>query len=108
MQTYATVAVVLPLILLAAPFKARADGPRMEFRVVPAEDVQPDGAEYAFRIGRFEIRNDQFADFLNDARLNIKNERGAYLHFDVQNGEVRIGKRRTRTARAGCNGTADL
>ncbi|MEK6799187.1 MAG: SUMF1/EgtB/PvdO family nonheme iron enzyme [Planctomycetota bacterium] len=91
MQTYATVAVVLPLILLAAPFKARADGPRMEFRVVPAEDVQPDGAEYAFRIGRFEIRNDQFADFLNDARLNIKNERGAYLHFDVQNGEVRIG-----------------
>ncbi|MDO8629492.1 MAG: SUMF1/EgtB/PvdO family nonheme iron enzyme, partial [Phycisphaerales bacterium] len=58
--------------------------------MVLGADAQTDGPVYDFRIGRYEIRNDQFIEFLNDAILNLDNERGQYMYFDVDSGNVYI------------------
>jgi hypothetical protein len=44
--------------------------PPVEFTSVPASAVQAGGPGYDFRMARFEIRNDEFAAFLNDAIAN--------------------------------------
>lgn len=68
----------------------RADPPPMEFVLIPAVDAQLGGPAHDYRIGRFEVRNDQFAAFLNDAMVNLDNERGQFMYFDVDSGDVYI------------------
>lgn len=58
--------------------------------MVLGADAQTGGPVYDFRISRYEIRNDQFIEFLNDAILNLDNERGQYMYFDVDSGNVYI------------------
>ena len=55
-------------------------GPPPEMSLVPGVG-QPGGPAYDFQIGRFEVRNDQFARFLNDAMTNQWNERGTNMYF---------------------------
>ncbi|UCE61119.1 MAG: SUMF1/EgtB/PvdO family nonheme iron enzyme [Phycisphaerales bacterium] len=74
----------------AAASTSAADPPAVEFAFVPAEEIQPDGPVHEFRISRFEIRNDQFVEFLNDALNNPDNERGQYMFFDTATGDVYV------------------
>lgn len=83
-----------------------ADPPAIEFGLVPATDGQPTGPAHDFRITRFEIRNDQFVAFLNDALANLDNETGRYLYFDLDSGNVHIGP--ALVGQAGVGGTGPL
>jgi len=57
---------------------------------VPQEDQQPEGPDYLFRIGKYEITNDEFVRFLNDAYANPANGRGQYMDHDTTPGTVRL------------------
>ncbi len=58
------------------------------FVFIPAADQQPTGPAHDYRITRYEIRNDEFVAFLNDALTNPGNERGEHLYFDTASGDV--------------------
>ena len=77
-----------------------AEAPDVEFVFVPGSDMQPDGPAYDFRIGRFEVRNDQFDAFLSDALIHLDNARGQFMFFDTDTGRVTI-----HTAQTGASGT---
>jgi formylglycine-generating enzyme required for sulfatase activity len=51
-------------------------------RLVPGGG-QPDGPAYDFYISTFEISNDEFARFLNDAQANTNDARGTNMFFDA-------------------------
>lgn len=51
-----------------------------EMRLV-AGGGQPSGPSYDFYMARFLVSNEDFAQFLTDAKLNQGNERGANMHF---------------------------
>ncbi|MBI4717766.1 MAG: SUMF1/EgtB/PvdO family nonheme iron enzyme [Planctomycetes bacterium] len=57
---------------------------------VPATDVQPFGPNYLYRIGRYEVTNDEYAAFLNDALRNPGNARGDFLTHYTTGGTVRL------------------
>lgn len=44
--------------------------------------AQPGGPQHDFKIGLFEVTNDEFAEFLNNARANPYNGRGSSMFFD--------------------------
>ena len=48
---------------------------------------QPQGPAYDFYMSKYEVRNDEYAQFLNDAHINTGNARGAYMYF-ADNGKV--------------------
>ncbi len=50
---------------------------------------QPQGPQYDFYMSKYEVRNEQFCDFLNDAQANPATERGAFMYFSA-NGNVYI------------------
>lgn len=52
-----------------------------EFNLVPAGG-QPGGPDYDFFLSKYEVSNDQFILFLNDAEANTKNPRGSNIFFD--------------------------
>ncbi len=62
-----------------------------EFSFVAGSDAQPGGPTHDFRIGRFEVTNQQYVDFLHDAIANFDNERGQYMVIDSATGHVHIG-----------------
>jgi formylglycine-generating enzyme required for sulfatase activity len=62
----------------------------MPFSFVPGADDQPGGPTYDYRVSSHEITNAQYVDFLNDALTNLDNERGAYLYFDTDSGDVYV------------------
>jgi len=62
----------------------------VEFRTIHRADLQAGGPNHDFRIGRYEIRNDQFATFLNDAYAAKATPQGYYLYHDVDSGSVYI------------------
>lgn len=80
--------------LLSIPFMAGSayavEPPQVQFSLAPKSEQQPGGPDYDFRIGKFEIRNDEFVAFLNDALDHLDDERGRRLFFDSESGEVRI------------------
>jgi formylglycine-generating enzyme required for sulfatase activity len=78
------------IVTLFAGGAAAAEPSGLEFAFVPAADVQPGGPAYDYRITRFEIRNDRFAAFLNDALGNLDNQRGQFMYFDTDSGDVYI------------------
>jgi formylglycine-generating enzyme required for sulfatase activity len=43
---------------------------------------QPHGPKHDFYMGKYEVTNDEFARFLNDAQANTNNARGSHLWFD--------------------------
>lgn len=47
---------------------------------IPATHHQPLGPIYSYRIGRYEVTNKEFADFLNDARVNPATN-GSFVTF---------------------------
>jgi len=49
---------------------------------------EPNGPAYDFWMGRYEVTVAQYFEFLNDAEANPDNERGAYMVFDPNNGDV--------------------
>jgi formylglycine-generating enzyme required for sulfatase activity len=63
-------------------------GPQMV--TVPGSDIQPGGPDYDFAISLYEVTNDAFILFLNDAMANLENHRGHYLYFDTDTGSVYI------------------
>lgn len=77
-------------VLMGMPGAASwaVDQPTVDFVSVSASTVQVGGPDYDFRISRFEIRNDEFAAFLNDAIANPENARGAYLYLDTESGAI--------------------
>ena len=100
-----------PLMLVGAGLTclvaaAYGEVPEVECVTVPSADVQPDGPAYDFRISVFEIRNDQFAQFLNDALASLDDEHGAYLYFDIDSGNVYLNS--TVTGFVGTAGTGTL
>ena len=42
---------------------------------------QPQGPQYDFYIGKYEILSEEFCEFLNNVQLNSGNERGANVYF---------------------------
>ncbi|RJP39700.1 MAG: hypothetical protein C4547_03300, partial [Phycisphaerales bacterium] len=62
---------------------------------VPAEPIEPDGPQHFYRLGVTEVTNRQFVRFLNDARANPDNERGANVNFDPRSGAVYLGDGQT-------------
>ncbi len=59
----------------------------MPMQLVPGGG-EPNGPAYDFWMGRFEVTVAQYLAFLNDAEANPGNERGAYMVFDPNNGDV--------------------
>jgi len=84
----------------------QADPPVPQFTYVPGLDGQPGGPVHDFRVGRHEVTNAQFAAFLNDALNNLNNERGAYLYFDTDSGDVYINT--SSTGQKGTSGSGTL
>ncbi|MCH7701008.1 MAG: SUMF1/EgtB/PvdO family nonheme iron enzyme, partial [Planctomycetes bacterium] len=70
------------------------------------EDPQPNGPTYRFEIGVTEVTNEQFAVFLNDARDNPDNERGAFMYHDTDSGDVYIND--AESGESGETGSDDL
>ena len=44
----------------------------------------PSGPQYSFDVGTFEVTMAQYVTFLNDAYNNLNNERGYYMHFQLE------------------------
>lgn len=83
-------AIAVMVAALAMSVSLAAEPPVVEFAFVRGADAQPGGPAYDYRISKFEIRNDEFVQFLNDAMANLDNERGQYMYFDVDSGSVYI------------------
>jgi len=84
------IAMIAATVGAFSPARIHAETPAIEFTHITTSDTQPGGPVYDFRISRFEIRNDQFVAFLNDALSNLSNPRGQYLYFDLETGDVYI------------------
>ncbi len=55
---------------------------------------QPQGPQYDFYMAKYEVRNEEFCEFLNDAQANPSNEKGLNMFFN-DNGDVYV---RTNTS----------
>ncbi len=51
---------------------------------------EPNGPDYDYYMGKYEITVAQYFAFLNDAEANQDNERGQYMLFDPSSGDVGI------------------
>ncbi len=97
---------VLALAVVLGASLSAAQSPVVDHPMVhvPVEDVQPGGPAYDFRVSRFELQNDEFVAFLNDALEHLTGERGAYLYFDAASGDVYVSDREAGSV--GSGGTA--
>jgi len=87
---------------------APADPPTHEFAFVPGEHAQPSGTTYDFRTTRYEVRNDRFVVFLNDALANPDDPRGYYMYFDLDSGNVHVNYGQQGSSGNGGNGGAKM
>lgn len=55
--------------------------------ILVAGGGQPNGPAYDFYVSKYEVRNEEYAQFLNDAQANPGNARGAFTYF-ADNGKV--------------------
>ena len=80
-----------PIVAVATVMAGVAAGQplRLDLAKVDAGD-EVGGPAYDFRIGRFEIRNEDFVTFLNDALANFENERGQFIYVDTDTGDVYV------------------
>lgn len=98
----------LVIVLCAGVGTVRGQAPPVEFAFVPGSDAQVAGPDYDFRISRFEIRNDQFVVFLNEALEHLTDARGAYLYFDRTTGDVYVNGASTGSVGTGAAGRSVL
>ncbi len=54
-----------------------------QLNIIPGKG-QPCGPEYDFYMSKFEVSNEQFLKFLNDAQANIKDVKGRNMFFDAK------------------------
>ncbi|HUU83051.1 MAG TPA: SUMF1/EgtB/PvdO family nonheme iron enzyme [Phycisphaerae bacterium] len=88
----------------AAKSLAEPPEPSLAMARVFGEPSQPGGPDYGLWMGLYEVTNAQFAAFLNDAMNNPANERGQYLYFDTDSGDVYINT--SQTGEQGTEGEA--
>ena len=84
---------IRPAFLLSAMVMGASSASAQPVRVETVEVAgggEIDGPAYDFRVGRFEVRNDEFVAFLNDALANPENERGQYIYVDLDTGDVYV------------------
>ena len=64
----------------------------LDMVTIPASDYELNGPAYTFEIGKYEITNEQFCAFLNDAQLaqqiNPADPRCTFMYFLPSNGNV--------------------
>ncbi len=72
----------------ATPTPTPTPTPSSNMRLVAAGG-QPQGPQYNFYMSKYEVTNDEFCEFLNDAQANLGNERGAFMFFS-DSGDVYI------------------
>ncbi len=89
---------------LAVSIALQAQNPPTRF--VGKLDVQPQGPVHDFRIGRTEVTNVEFAAFLIDALAHLADDRGAYMYFDVDSGDVYLAP--TSTGEVGTAGAGTM
>jgi formylglycine-generating enzyme required for sulfatase activity len=84
-------------LVMARPLQSRNRGGasdtliaaiRPEYRAGPELSLvsaggQPSGPQYDFFMSKYELQNDEFARFLNDAQANTNNLRGTNMYFDA-------------------------
>jgi len=88
---------------------AAAAGPViLDMRIISADVAEPAGPTYDYRISTFEITNAQFTAFLNDALANLENERGQYMYFDTDTGNVYVNSSQVGAQGAGAGPLATL
>lgn len=98
----------LAAVVACAAAGAMGDAPGVDPPMVhvSAADTQPGGPAYAYRVGRFEITNLEYATFLNDTLLHFGDEKGAYVYHDVPTATVLL--RNVSAGGIGSNGTGIL
>ncbi|MCH8147640.1 MAG: SUMF1/EgtB/PvdO family nonheme iron enzyme, partial [Planctomycetes bacterium] len=80
-----------PIVALAGVMTGVAAGEPLQLDLAKVgAGGEVGGPAYDFRIGRFEIRNEDFITFLNDALANFDNERGMYVYVDTDTGDVYV------------------
>ena len=82
------------IAFLASCTVANGQAFQMEMAKIPyvpgdPSTQQPNGPEYTFNMGRYEVTVAQYMTFLNDAEANQSNERGNNLDFQA-NGDVSL------------------
>ncbi len=82
-----TVTFLVAVAAHLAPGTGWAASLDMPLQRVPAGG-EPNGPDYDFWMGRYEVTVEQYVTFLNNAESNPNDERGAYLVFDPNNGDV--------------------
>lgn len=91
MKQYSKHGVALLLLLPASG--VWAVGPEMV--VVPGADYEVNGPTYTFEIGKYEVTNEQYCEFLNDAELTLQTDPGSprcsNFVVDSSNGDVFMG-----------------
>ncbi len=75
-------------LIFAGTGRSQQHRPWIDLRFVAAEPAEAGGPNYGFLIGRYEVRNDQWVAFFNDAQAHLDDERGQYLYFDADSGDV--------------------
>ncbi|MCH8993212.1 MAG: SUMF1/EgtB/PvdO family nonheme iron enzyme, partial [Acidobacteria bacterium] len=68
---------------------------------IPVTAQQPGGPTYAYRTSTFHTTNTQFVAFLNDAMQHPTDERGRYMFFDTDSGDVYVNSSMIGAAGAG-------
>ncbi len=64
--------------------------PAVPMEVVPGTQWQPFGPLHSFRMGVFEVSNDMYLAFLNNALALLDDPRGAYLYHDTDSSRIYI------------------
>lgn len=77
-------------MLLCPGWAVFASDVGVDLVLVPANENEPGGPAHSFRIGQFEITNEQFIEFLNDAMNHLTDGRGQYMYFETTTGDVYV------------------
>jgi formylglycine-generating enzyme required for sulfatase activity len=63
----------------------------VQMNTVSPHAALPNGPQYSFNVGKYEMTMGQMATFLNDGYNNLNNERGHYMLFNTDPGNVAGG-----------------
>jgi formylglycine-generating enzyme required for sulfatase activity len=98
-------------LVLSMSYQSEAGAPDppapagLSFSFVDSAQGHGSGPDHDFRVAAYEVTNEQFVAFLNDAMNNLGNERGQFLRFDTTTGIVYLQSAATGTAGPGGSGT---
>lgn len=81
--------IIAPFLLAVGGWSiSKVAAESIELVHVPISDAQTGGPSHDFRIGKYEVSNAEFAEFLNDALEQLDRPEGAYLFHDLTGGSV--------------------